>query len=207
MEKKPDKKNLPTKQTLLRSSFVIYGAMSLVGFEICWWYHKNILSLFRFHDVDWLLYVRIAVVSIIFLTLGQHLLEDAFPSYRRLKMTFAQIFKGLNFAQVAMLALLSSVGEEILFRGAIQPFLGVWFTAAIFAILHVDPEGRSYIWTLWALIGGIVMGLAVKVTGSLWPAIWIHFGVNLISIGRVSRLANKAAAARESELGISRGGN
>lgn len=207
MEQHPQKQSLPTKQTLMRSSLVIYGVMSVVGFEICWWYHKNIASLFQYKGVDWLLFLRIAAVSIVFLTMGQHLLEDAFPSYRRLKMTFAQIFKGLSFWQVVFLAALSSVGEEILFRGAIQPFLGVWFTAGIFALLHVDPEGRSYIWTLWALIGGIVMGLAVQATGSLWPAIFIHFGVNLISIRRVSRLADKAAAAQKTELGISRGGS
>ena len=180
--------------------------MSIVGFEICWWYHKNIATLLGVHDADWRAFLRIGVVAIAFLTLGQFLLEDAFPSYRRLKMTFAQIFKGLNLWQVVLLALLSSVGEELLFRGAMQPFLGVWFTAAIFAIMHVDPDGRSAIWTCWALIGGIIMGLAVKVTGSLWPAIFIHFGVNLISIRRVSRLADKAAAARDSQLGISRGG-
>lgn len=206
MEQQVRKQHFPTKQTLMRSSIVIYGAMSFVGFEICWWYHKNIGILLGYHDIDWRLFLRIAVVAVTFLTMGQFLLEDAFPSYRRLKMTFAQIFKGLNFGQVVLLALLSSVGEELLFRGAIQPFLGVWFTAAIFAIMHVDPEGRSAIWTCWALIGGIVMGLAVKVTGSLWPAIFIHFGVNLISIRRVSRLADKAAASREAQLEISRGG-
>lgn len=201
-----EQKNVPTKETLMRSSLVIYGAMSIVGFEICWWYHKNIESLFRVHDVDWRLFLRISLVSIAFLTMGQFLLEDAFPSYRRLKMTFAQIFKGLNFPQVFLLAALSSIGEELLFRGALQPFLGVWFTALIFAVLHVDPDGRSMIWTCWALIGGIVMGFAVQTTGSLWPAILIHFGVNLISIRRVSRLAKKSATSQESHLGITRGG-
>ena len=207
MEQNSQKQRFPTKETLMRSSLVIYGAMSIIGFEICWWYHKNIVALLRLHDVDWRFFLRISMIGITFLTLGQFLLEDAFPSYRRLKMTFAQIFKGLNFGQIVVLALLSSCGEELLFRGAIQPFLGVWFTAAIFAIMHIDPDGRSPIWTIWAFIGGVVMGLAVKTTGSLWPAIWIHFGVNLISIRRVSRLADKSPAPPGSRLGMTRGGS
>lgn len=207
MEQPSQKQRFPTKETLMRSSLLIYGAMSLIGFEICWWYHKNIAVLFHLHDADWRFFLRISVIGIAFLTLGQFLLEDAFPSYRRLKMTFAQIFKGLNFGQIVVLALLSSFGEELLFRGAMQPFLGVWFTSAIFAIMHVDPDGRSPIWTIWAFIGGLVMGFAVKSTGSLWPAILIHFGVNLISIRRVARLANKSPAPPGSRLGINRGGS
>ena len=187
---------LPLSNALLKSSLVIYGAMFIVGFEICWWYHKSIQTLFGVLNVDWFLVLRVSGLGILFLTLGQYCLEDFFPSYRRLKMTFALIFKGLNPLSVLLLAAVSSIGEEMLFRGAMQPFLGVWLTAVIFAIMHIDPEGKLSVWTLWALIGGIVMGLSVNATGTLWPAILIHFGVNAISINRVTKLADKESLRR-----------
>lgn len=178
----------PPPRALIRSSLVIYSVMFLVGFEICWWYHQNVAQVLGVRNANWLQFIKIVVVSVLFLTLGQHCLEAFFPSYRRLKLTFAQLFCGLSFPQILLLALLSSVGEEMLFRGAIQPFLGVWFTSVLFAMLHVDPEGRFSVWTIWSLVGGLVMGYAVLATGSLWPAILIHFFVNVISIHRVVRL-------------------
>lgn len=192
-EVKPLSPSPPPAAKLVRSSVMIYGVMFVVGFEICWWFHKNTLTLFDVVGVDWYQAARVTIVGISFLTLGQHCLEEFFPSYRRLKMTFAQLFRGLTTPQVFLLATLSSFGEEMLFRGAMQPYLGVWATAAIFALMHIDPEGRLSIWTLWAFLGGIVMGLAVEVTGSLWPAIFIHFGVNAISIHRVVRLSARQA--------------
>ena len=122
------------------------------------------------------------------MSIGQLLLEDFFPSYRKLKWTFAQLFKDLKWRQIFALASLSALGEEFLFRGAIQPFLGVWVTSVVFALLHTDPEGKMSIWTLWAFVGGLVMGFATYSTGSLYPAIAIHFAVNFISIRRVSQL-------------------
>lgn len=191
-----DPKKMPTQAALMRSSLVIYSVMATVGFEICWWYHKNTSSLFAVRHMDWFLYLRIAAVGILFLLLGQHCLEEFFPSYRRLKLAFAQIFRGLHSWQIIVLALLSSVGEEILFRGAMQPFLGVWLTSIVFAILHIDPEGKVSVWTAWALVGGVIMGFAAKVTGSLWPSMIIHFGVNAISIARVARLMDREILQR-----------
>ena len=177
-----------TQRALLRSSLVIYPLMGFVGFEICWWYHRNVQALFAWQDLPLARFAAIVLTSLGFLSLGQLLLEDFFPSYRRLKWTFAQLFKDLKWHQIFVLAALSSLGEEILFRGAIQPFLGVWITSIIFALLHTDPEGKISVWTLWAFVGGLVMGYATYSTGSLYPAIAIHFAVNFISIRRVSQL-------------------
>jgi membrane protease YdiL (CAAX protease family) len=38
------------------------------------------------------------------------------------------------------ISLFAGVGEEILFRGAIQPLRGLWLTSAIFCLLHIEPN-------------------------------------------------------------------
>jgi membrane protease YdiL (CAAX protease family) len=163
--------------------------MGFAGFEIIWWYHQSFFKLFKVIGHDWLLDLRITLISVLFLLICHKCFDEFFPSYRRLKASFSELFNGLNSYQIGLIAFASSVGEEILFRGAIQPLLGVWFTSLLFALMHVDPEGKSWGWTVWAFLGGLVMGGAALATGSLWAPIMIHFGVNVISISRISRIA------------------
>lgn len=42
----------------------------------------------------------------------------------------------LSMMEIVFISLCAGVGEEILFRGAIQPYLGVWVTAVIFVAIH-----------------------------------------------------------------------
>jgi membrane protease YdiL (CAAX protease family) len=50
----------------------------------------------------------------------------------------------------------AGIGEEILFRGAIQPRLGIWFTAILFAIAHTQ-YGLSF-GVLGVFMIGVVLG-------------------------------------------------
>lgn len=50
-----------------------------------------------------------------------------------------QIARAFNTLPLALLlALFSSVGEEILFRGALQPVFGLWLTSIFFTMLHTQ---------------------------------------------------------------------
>lgn len=42
----------------------------------------------------------------------------------------------LRFIDVLFASVCAGIGEEIMFRGAIQPFLGIWITAVIFIAIH-----------------------------------------------------------------------
>ena len=80
-----------------------------------------------------------------------------------------------SFSAILLLAVLSSVSEELLFRGALQPRLGLIFTAALFAFVHqqyaISPA------TLVILVIGIVLGLLRRHFGT-WTAVLAHFGYN-----------------------------
>jgi len=58
---------------------------------------------------------------------------------------------------VATLGLAAALGEETLFRGALQPRFGLWATALIFALVHSN-YGIS-LSTVVVFILGIVLGL------------------------------------------------
>lgn len=78
-----------------------------------------------------------------------------------------------------VLGLAAGIGEETLFRGAIQPRFGIVFTALIFALLH-QQYGPSLI-TVGAFASGIIFGLERKYMGTI-PAIITHTVYNTIAV-------------------------
>lgn len=84
-----------------------------------------------------------------------------------------------------VLAIAAGVGEETLFRGALQPVFGLWVTAVLFALGHVQ-YGFTPI-TLLILVIGIVLGLIRRRTNTS-VAIFVHAGYNFI-LGLVALLA------------------
>ena len=90
-----------------------------------------------------------------------------------------------SIAKWLLLALASGVGEEILFRGAIQPIFGLGFTSLLFAFAHVQ-YGLTPIFFL-VFIMGIVLGLARQQYNTT-VAIYIHCGYNFI-LGLAALLA------------------
>lgn len=51
---------------------------------------------------------------------------------------YTKIFQSLclNPLEIFFISFCAGIGEEILFRGAIQPLLGIWLTAIIFVAIH-----------------------------------------------------------------------
>lgn len=76
-----------------------------------------------------------------------------------------------------ILATASGVGEEILFRGALQPVFGVVFTSLLFAIVHIQ-YGLTPI-TLAVFLLGLILGILRRRTNTT-VVIYVHFGYNFI---------------------------
>jgi membrane protease YdiL (CAAX protease family) len=74
-----------------------------------------------------------------------------------------------------LLALSAAVGEEILFRGALQPVLGIWLTAFIFAFAHAQ-YGLT-VATALVFVVGVILGLLRERTNTS-VAIFVHFIYN-----------------------------
>jgi CAAX protease family protein len=101
---------------------------------------------------------------------------------RRLHAEFHALLGGLGSWQVLALALLSAGGEESLFRGALQPRIGLWPASLLFAALHFPLRRTLLPWTAFAFVLGVMMGVLTEWAGSLWPAILLHFLVNFRSL-------------------------
>jgi membrane protease YdiL (CAAX protease family) len=101
---------------------------------------------------------------------------------RDLHTSFRDLLGPLTAREIVILALASSIGEELLFRGALLPWVGVWIQAAVFAALHIGPGRRFLPWTLSALALGVGFGLIAKWTGNLGGPIAAHFAINYLNL-------------------------
>ncbi len=91
-------------------------------------------------------------------------------------------------------ALLSGVAEEALARALLQPMIGLLGASAVFAVLHVVPDRRAWLWPVLAFVAGIVLGLTFERWG--FPAAAAAHvtlnGVGLFRLRRAARVYNDA---------------
>lgn len=109
------------------------------------------------------------------------LAERSGPS-RRLRRDLRRMMGPIGSGDALVLAVLSSVGEEALFRGALQPWLGLWVTSALFAFCHVGPARHFAIWTVYAFAMGLGLGALYALSGSLLAPIVAHFTANYFGL-------------------------
>jgi membrane protease YdiL (CAAX protease family) len=118
---------------------------------------------------------------------------------RLLHTSFHDLLGPLTGREIIILALASSVGEELLFRGALMPWLGLWLQAAIFAVLHVGPRKRfvqMLPWTASAFVLGLALGeLAIRTT-NLGAPIAAHFVINFLNLRYIVVVAQPAVLLR-----------
>lgn len=125
----------------------------------------------------------------------------------RLADRMALVLAGVPFAHAMVLAVLSAFGEELFFRGALQPRVG-WFVASLlFGLLHVGP-GRDFLpWTVFAIAGGCLFGGLFLATGNLVAPITAHAVVNGVNLPILARRGRDLRAAASRWPVESRGGD
>jgi uncharacterized protein len=84
-----------------------------------------------------------------------------------------------------LLAVAAGIGEEVLFRGALQPVLGIWLTSLLFAIIHTQ-YGLSLATVLIFIVGFILGRIRQHYNTSV--AIILHAAYNFV-LGLAALLA------------------
>ena len=102
---------------------------------------------------------------------------------------FGMVLAGVGWREALLLALFSSVGEEVLFRGCLQEEIGLVPATILFALVHVGPERVYLWWTASAFVFGLGLGLLYETQGGLLGPIVMHFVINAINITLLGRKA------------------
>lgn len=173
--------------SFLRSSTLFYLVMGGVGALVAHFQHNVLISSMSL-PTDWHAALRLLVISLLgaaVLLIFNYVFEEQFPSFKAFRHILMQMVGAASIPTSLYLAVVSAFGEELLFRAGIQPELGLIGTALLFGLLHLGPQGLVSIWTLWAIITGLMFGWMYQQTQSLLPVILCHILVNAISMLRL----------------------
>ncbi len=96
----------------------------------------------------------------------------------------------LTNVQIVFISLCAGVGEELLFRGAIQPLLGIWLTSILFVLIHgyLNPFNLplTYYGIYMVLVIG-VLGLMTEHVGIL-TAMIAHTIIDIVLLRELSNV-------------------
>ncbi|MFG6494348.1 CPBP family intramembrane metalloprotease [Fictibacillus sp. UD] len=104
-----------------------------------------------------------------------------------------KIFSSLSYPHILILTGIIAFSEEWLFRGVLQPLIGLTLTSIIFAFLHVRYIKKSI---LFSIVTGLSfwLGMLYEWTENIWVPFFAHFLIDFISgcwIARHSKNKNK----------------
>jgi uncharacterized protein len=118
---------------------------------------------------------------------GAVVLERLLPSFQHATKLLERALNRLPMTLLTALALavISSVSEEVFFRGALFTWLAGFFPislalvlqALVFAAFHPMPK-RAWSYTAYTFVAGLVLGGLLLASGHLWASIWAHALVN-----------------------------
>lgn len=175
---------------LSRASLVIglYGAMALVGLLIAAGRGDPDLYGLTTSPTWWLLAgPGVGVAAGVLIVVASQQATHRYRWAKQLHNSFKDLLGPLTTRDIIILAAASSIGEELLFRGALMPWLGLWAQAAIFACLHIGPGRRFVPWTAMALAMGVGFGLMARYTCNLGAPIAAHFMINFLNLRFIVR--------------------
>ena len=106
---------------------------------------------------------------------------------RKLHAEFRGLFGPISGSDIFAFASISAVAEELFFRGALQPIIGIAATSIVFGIVHLAPNRHFVPWTIQALAMGFVLCGLFYLTGDLTAPILAHFTINYQNLHFINR--------------------
>lgn len=103
---------------------------------------------------------------------------------------------GLGTADAILLALASGIAEEMFFRGALQPAVGLVWASLLFGACHFLPRRDLIVWSAYAVLMGFAFGWLFEATGHLVAPIAAHVLVNGVNLPRLAKRAGASAGGR-----------
>ena len=105
------------------------------------------------------------------------------PSLRRISDELApRLIDGASRGGLVLVSVFSGIGEEALFRGAVQQEFGLVAASLLFGLAHVGPDHRYLVWTAWAVLAGFLFGVLYETTGGLLAPALAHAAHNAATL-------------------------
>lgn len=155
----------------------------LLGAAMLWFFQKPVLATMGRSEVNLLLQLGLGGAIGTLLGLGARWVVS-----RPMLKPIAEKYSGMVYRMklkssgVYFLSFCAGFGEELFFRGAFQPLVGIWLAAIIFVAIHGYLNPMNWRVSLY----GIYMTLAIALLGYLteWWGIWTacaaHMAIDVV---------------------------
>ncbi len=158
--------------SLLRLALIGEGFLVFVAFTWSWWRGADFVFGGTAKGVIYgLLTAAVLAVANFYLLVRAPGLPGV-PSIRRLYAEVMQpMFGNLSVTEIIVISAVAGIGEELLFRGVLQPELGLFPASVIFGLAHMGGGG-TLAFGCWVMVMGGMLGiLAIASEGLLAPII------------------------------------
>ncbi|MBT9558255.1 MAG: CPBP family intramembrane metalloprotease [Myxococcales bacterium] len=171
-------------QQFSRVVIAFYAAMAVVGHLLAWLTDSEI----RWTNGAAAAGIDVAVGAGVGLAIvgATAFGERRFEWARRLSQRLASSLPTLSRGHVAISAVASGIGEEVLFRGALQPHLGLIVTSLLFGVIHGGVTGPLRTWALFATVAGFTLGALAAARGGILAPVVAHMVVNGINLAKLT---------------------
>jgi membrane protease YdiL (CAAX protease family) len=115
---------------------------------------------------------------------GAMLVLRGVPALGSLEAWQRRMVEGWSVTDAISVAVASGLAEEALARALLQPLIGLVPAAVLFAVLHLVPDRRLWVWPVMALLMGLALGLLFE-WGGWVAAAAAHVTVNLVGLLRL----------------------
>jgi membrane protease YdiL (CAAX protease family) len=183
----------------VKLGLALYGAMIGLAVAIAWWREDSLWeqpAVWPAGLPHWLVANEASAMALsvtggallaVATILSTRVLVRRTAWARALRAEFRASLEGASDRDIILLALASGVAEELLFRGALQPALGVVLTSILFGAVHFVPTRRLAPWSVWAGVMGLLLGLLYDHAGSIAGCVLAHVAINAVNLRMIVR--------------------
>ncbi|KAK4753614.1 hypothetical protein SAY87_001718 [Trapa incisa] len=183
---------VPSRDSVLRACVVTSGLLAALGAGIRQVSHVAFAEGLPVTDCTkevtfgfeiW--HLELVAGLVILISSSRYLLLKIWPDFAESSAAAnLQVLTSLKPLDYPVVAFLPGVGEELLFRGALIPVIGLNWTsvlvvASLFGVLHLG-SGRNYSFAVWATFVGFMYGWATIASGSVVAPMAAHALNNLV---------------------------
>lgn len=126
--------------------------------------------------------VAIGVAFAFAVVVATRITVTRFTWARRLHLELQPVARRFDRQEIWLVAILSSVGEELFFRSFLVPVCGLVVSTILFGLLHQVRGPSRWVWAAWAGAVGLGLGAIFAATGSVLGPIVAHALINATNL-------------------------
>lgn len=171
------------------AGFLAPALMALAGFFVLFVTERPLPSLLRVPDWTIALLGIATGLGSMLLVAGLYKSHKGFErALRKSGTKVAQdALRTAGYPVMLVVVVAAGIGEELLFRGGLQPIVGLVPAALLFGFSHGGWRKEMWAYAVAATVSGTLFGLAYLWTGDLWVPVIGHALHNVLSTALIGK--------------------